>query len=487
MASEEGHTMKFPHTTKAPSMSAISPCLALAGGLLVGCAGTYESAGRSVGHNLTRAQHNDIFSPLRADRKEPTSAVAGNLAGYLRLALKNNPDIRADFERWQASVYRISRAHRLPEPTINFRYFIQSVETRVGPQRARLSLQQAFPWPTRLSAGTNAASAKARAMQRRFDAQTLSVAQRVETAYWNLWQIRTTRSIHREHLDVLRSLSESVRARMSTGAATLADLQQLDLAAARTEDNIHGMDEAERAAEASLRALIGVKAQKNNFTTPTPDEPGTASLPIDSAETLSASARTHPMIASLGLLAEADEAKAQAKTAERFPSFTVGADWIITGKAAEPSTIERSGQDAVIVGAGIQLPLWQGSYSDSIKAAKADARAHRAEQQSLVDQAEAELASTLAHLRDTTRRVDLYRVTLVPLAETAYASVLGSYTVGRGTVAQALLSQRDLLELRIELERARADHARTWARLEALVGRELRSAARLETHIGEKR
>src|SRR5690606_1669905 len=145
----------------------------------------------------------------------------------------------------------------------------------------------------------DAASAQARAMQRRFEAQALSVAQRVEAAYWHLWQIRTTRSIHREHLDVIRGLSESVRARMSTGVATLADLQQIDLAAARIADNIRGMDEAERGAEAFLRAAIGVAA---DYPVPTPDEPAAAGMPADSPEALSASARAHPMIDSLGLL-----------------------------------------------------------------------------------------------------------------------------------------------------------------------------------------
>lgn len=464
-----------------PHMSAVS-AVALAGGL-VGCAGTYESA---VRRDLVRAEREYAFSPepaaARSADRESASSVETGLPGYLRLALENNPDVRASFERWQASVHRISRARRLPEPTIGFGYFVQSVETRVGPQQARLSLQQAFPWPTRLSAGADAASAQARAMQRRFEAQALSVAQRVKAAYWHLWQIRTTRSIHREHLDVIRGLSESVRARMSTGVATLADLQQIDLAAARIADNIRGMDEAESGAEAFLRAAIGVAA---DYPVPTPDEPAAAGMPADSPEALSASARAHPMIDSLGLLAEASEATARAEGAERFPSFTVGADWIITGDAAMPG-VEGSGRDAVIVGAGIRIPLWQGSYSDSIEAAEAESRAHRADQRSLVDRAEAELASTLANLRDATRRVDLYRVTLVPQAETAYESVLGSYTVGRATVAQVLLSQRDLLELRIELARARADHARTWARLEELVGRELTPAVRPDSLPGEE-
>ena len=62
---------------------------------------------------------------------------------------------------------------------------------------------------------------------------------------------------------------------------------------------------------------------------------------------------------------------------------------------------------------------------------------------------------------------------LLPQAQAAYESVLGSYAVGRSAVAETLLAQRDLLELGIESARARADHQRAWARLDSLVGNEV--------------
>ena len=454
-----------------PAVASSLVILALTG-IQVGCAGKYEPA---VRRDLSALRADYAFLTQEAPPDEDPgggalhSRVEAGLAGYLRLALERNPDIRAGFERWQASVHRISRARRLPEPTIGFGYFVESVETRVGPQQARISLQQAFPWPTKLTAGADAASAQARAMQRRFEAQALVVAQRVATAYWNLWQVRAVKAIRREHLEVIRGLSASVRARVSTGAASLADLQQIDLTAAGIEDDIRGMEEAERGAEAQLRAAVGVAAA---FPVPTPQEPGRADMPMASSAALASLVRAHPMVESVGFLAEASEATARAEGADRFPSFTLGTDWIITDEADMPG-VKDSGQDAVIVGVGIRIPLWQGSYADSVAAAQADSRAQLAEQSALRDRVEAELAATLANLRDATRRVAIYRGTLVPQAEAAYASLLGAYPVGRATVAQLLLAQRDLLEQRIALEQARADHARSWARLEELVGREL--------------
>lgn len=459
--------------------------------LLTGCAGNHEAAVRqdlshasrgyasqqdaAATHNDAEAARSDAADSAHHSTRSTADAarsVEAGLSGYLRLALENNPELRASFERWQAGVLRISRARRLPEPTLGFGYFARSVETRTGPQRARISLQQAFPWPAKLSAGADAASAQARALQRRFEGQALAVARRTAAAYWALWQLRATRAIHREHAEVIRGLSESARARISTGAATLADLQQVDLAGARIEDMIRSMDEAERGAEARLRAVIGAAP---DFAVPTPEAPGRAVMPSEFEDALSASARAHPRIDSLGLLAEASQAKARAEAAARFPDMKLGVDWIATGETSAMG-VQDSGRDAVIVGAEFRIPLRRRSTSDSIAAAEAEARAGRAEQRAQTLRAEAELAEALATLRDLVRRVEFYRATLVPQAQSAYESVLGAYTVGRGTVAQTLLSQQDLLELRIELERARAEHASTWAELEEIVGRALTPA-----------
>lgn len=452
-----------------------------------GCAGTGEELVRedlaAYRERLYREptqgalQSNTSGQSERAGQAEPNSrkmqhAPDGRLARYLALAMARQPALAAAFARFEASVARISRARRLPEPTLSFGYFLQSVETRVGPQRARLSLQQSFPWPTKLLAGADAASAQARAAQRRFEAQSLAVTARVATVYWDLWQVRRTRTIHREHLSVLQSLSEAVNARLATGAVSLAEQQQVDLAAARLQDAIAGMDESEWAAQARLRAAVGLPEGTPFLTLATVDDPPPACLPEAAEASLKERALEHPFIAAFGSAAEAHEASARMEAADRLPSFTVGADWILTGEAAM-SGVQDSGKDALMVGVGLRLPIFQGSYSESVEAAEADGRAERKSQQAAADQALAELQLALSALRDAVRRVELHEYTLLPQAEAAYRSVLGAYTTNRGSVAQLLLAQRDLLELNIALQQARADHARAWSRLEQVVGQHL--------------
>jgi len=103
--------------------------------------------------------------------------------------------------------------------------------------------------------------------------------------------------------------------------------------------------------------------------------------------------------------------------------------------------------------------------------ARAEGAAHRADRDAALYSADAQLQAAISAVRDAQRRIDLYRHTLIPQAETTFQSVLGGYQSGRSTVASALLVQRELLELQLELARSRAHHARAWAVLEAVAGR----------------
>jgi len=433
--------------------------LAMAQGASLGCRGTYESATR---HDLANAATIVAQDEAPPDA-EPT--LDGSLSSYLAFALARSPELRASFERWRAATMKISRARRIPEPVIKYSYFVRSVETRVGPQNHKLSLMQSFPWPTALSAGADAASETARAAERRFDAQALVVKQAVADAYWRLWLLQEEHHLKNEHDVVMETLAGTVRGRVRTGAASLADLNQVELGIARHHDHHGAHQEDQRVATADLLRAIGATARERGLTaTDAPFE----GLPSKSEEALHRAARQHPRIEAAELMASASDSQVRAEAAERAPSLLAGLDWIAVGQA--PAAVGKSGQDAVIVTAGLSVPLWGRNYRDAMSAARAEGAAHRADRDAALRTADAQLTAALSAVRDAQRRIDLYRNTLIPQAETTFQSVLGGYQSGRSTVASALLAQKELLELQLELARSRAHHARAWAVLEAVVG-----------------
>lgn len=452
-----------------PYFSIVAIALA---GLLTGCATDLERRSDRDLHSVSHAQarlHSTTSSPTPGgiDPEE----LDGTLGSYVQYAMNHSPVLRASFEDWRASAKRISRSRRLPEPVITYGYFVRRVETRVGPQRHRIGLSQSFPWPTKLTAGADSASLAARGAQRRYEVVALELTRKIAEAYWRLWLIDRSRVVHRDQKRLLEHFSALVRGRVEVGQATLADLGQIDLSVSRLTDTLAGLDEQEQVARAALVAAVG--APPGTKTTILADAPP-LTLYAEPEEALLSSALEHPRVRVFGLMAESQLHRSRAAGADAYPSFTLGVDYIETGPAQMPGVAD-SGKDAVVAMVGAKLPLWGGSYQAEQEEARAEGQAHRAREAAARDQAAADLQKAMSEVRDAARRAKLHRDTLLPQAETVYTSGLGAYQVGRSSLASVILAQRELIDIQLAFDRALADHALAWARLEEVVGRPVKS------------
>ncbi len=441
------------------------------------CAGPVE---RSTLADL-RAVESILADPpptLDGSADEPSlPAFDGLVPAYLAYAFERSPSLRATFEDWRAATFRPAQERRLPEPTITYAGFISSVETRVGPQRHRLGAQQWFPWPSRLTAGGQAASLEAQAAQRRFEAHALEIAAEVHSAYWALWRVHRQREVLQDAVEILRSLSAQVRTRIEVGAADLADLAQIDLMLSRDRDRLAGLDEAQRVAEARLVRVLG--APDGTSTPVSSGSPRVAELD-ESVEALTAEAAQHPQVETLAKLSDAAQQRVREARADRFPSFGIGVDWIITGQSPATMPPPDSGKDAVAVSLSLKVPLWGRAYGAGENEARARGAALRARAIDARNATTADVRAQIARLNDDIRRVRVYQTTLIPQAETTLESVLGSYSAGRSSVAELLWAERELIGLQDELYAVEADYGARLANLERAVGRPVRTKGQID-------
>lgn len=454
---------------------AARPSLLAVAVLVTGCADPLE---RSTTRALVEidaelAPLAELEAEASPDADVPLEGIDGTLPGYVAYAYAHRPALRASFERWRAASHRPRQARRLPEPQITFTAFVRPIETRVGPQRIKLGAMQWFPWPSKLGAAGRAAAREAEAEQRRFEADALAVAAEVSRAYWGLWEIRRTRAVDEDALVVLRSLCEQIRARLEVGGADLADVSRLELMVSRADDRLASLHERERMAEAELVRTIGAPAG-----TPTPTDAREPSVVLPSDEAaLRRAAIEHPRVLEWASRSEAARSRERAARGDRLPSFGVGVDWVITGEAGDGSaghvSADESGKDAVMVTAGLRIPLWSRAYGAAEGEARALDAANRARALEARNAALAEVEQSLARVREGARRTALYESTLVPQAEAAFESVTLGYASGRATVGELMLSERDLLDLQRERVSALAALGVAWAELERVVGRPL--------------
>ncbi|PRQ08154.1 Outer membrane efflux protein BepC precursor [Enhygromyxa salina] len=447
--------------------------LALSGSLaLAGCVTraerTMQGSLDRAGQTLAAAPQVAADAPLGddwANGEQPN--FDGTPEPYVAYALVHEHNLRASWERWRAATHRVARERRLPSPMLTYAVFVSPVETRVGPQRHRLGVQQRFPWPGELLAGADAATAAARVEQRKFEAAALELRARVVIAYWRLWTLREIEVIEREQLELYEGLIEIARARLEIGNASLADIQQLELGRARLADQIDGLNESQQAAQAALVAAVAAPPE-----TPTPTASALPRLEQPGADeaSLRLALVDHPSLGRWQAQAEVGDLRVKEARHARAPGFSLGVDWVEVGPA-RMGNVADSGKDAVSISVGVELPLWQRNYAEDQRAAEAEAAAARAEWAATRDRAAAQLSMALSQIRDTARRAALHEDTLIPQAQSALESTLGGYATGDVQFAAILLAERELLELRLAAVQLHAAHAIAWADLEAIVGR----------------
>jgi outer membrane protein TolC len=337
-------------------------------------------------------------------------------------------------------------------------------------------LRQELPWPSERRAERDAANAEADAVEARFRATWLSVRREVVDAVMELWAVDRLVAIDREQLEITGSIADATLGALRIGEATLADQQQVELQRARLEDRLVGRAEQRRIVEARLRATLGLGPAAILPALPSTRPP---TLPAESEEDLAFAQIEHPMVQMPTAMAAAAEAMERRHRALALPGLGVGVEWMRMPGAM--------GDRAVSPMISLRLPFAGRRHRTSAHGADAERLAWEAERQAAANDTAAALTEALILVRDSARRIATLTTTLIPQADAVGSSRLGAYRVGRGMVGDALMAQRELVELRGELVEAEREHELAWAMLEEAVGRPVRrrtvEAGGVVTHL----
>jgi outer membrane protein, heavy metal efflux system len=180
---------------------------------------------------------------------------AGELQHYLAEAAQNNPGLEAAFNRWKAALEKIPQVKSLPDPRFTYSYFIEEVETRVGPQEQRFAISQTFPWFGKLDLRGDVASAAAEAERKRYEQEKLDLFYRVKSAFYEYAYLAQSIETTRQHLLLLQNIEEIARARLKSGAPQNAAVQaQVELG--KLEDRLQTLEAMRLPLSAQLSAAL---------------------------------------------------------------------------------------------------------------------------------------------------------------------------------------------------------------------------------------
>jgi len=482
-------------------------CLMISAGLC-GCApGGPRMA--SAAQRIHDISSDACLPPERSSERRPLPALTAEstLEDYLRYAALNNPALEAAFNRWKAALEQIPQVTALPDPRFTYAYFIEEIETRVGPQRYRLALSQMFPWFGKLKLRGSIAAERAEAARQQYEAEKLRLFYKVKTAYYEYWYLGRAVEVVRTTLDLLKYLERVARARYRAAADGHSDVMRAQVEIGKLEDRLRSLLDLRGAVVARLNAALNRPA---GYSLPWPKHMPEQHLSVDDEQVVALARRNNPELKALSYDSRSRRIAIDLAKKDYFPDITLAVQFTEVGRGprvsgpglkapfAQRSAVrlaQRSGdlldaynivhafmspdlpgdagKDAWIVSVSMNLPIWLSKY----RAGERQARAmYLASVKAKVQRENDLIARTrlaLYNFHDAERKINLYRDTLIPKARQSLKATETAYRAGQVGFADLVDAVRVLLEFRLSYERAVADRAKYLAELEMLVGGQL--------------
>ncbi len=400
--------------------------------------------------------------------QEP-AAEAADLEIYTRYGLSKNAGLRSAFERWRSAMERILQVSTLPDPRFTFGQYIESVETRTGPQENTFALSQTFPWFGKLETRGEVQRQEANKRWAEVLAKQLAVELEIRDAFYEYSYLFEAVRITEDNLVLLKRL-EPIAQRKIQGGGSQDDLIRLQVEIGKIENDVETLKKFRRPLSARLRAAMNWRGDNP---LPWPKSKSKAdqsfSLPMLKDRIL----KSNPDLLALHEEAEKQALRIELADLDRYPDFTLGANYIATD-TARSSGVSGSGDDPFIFTLSFNIPIQRAKYD----AAENEARAARAAAIASIRQRENDLFSSLDlqsyKLDDAFRQVALYRDSLLPRARQALEVTEVAYRAGTASFTDLIDSQRVLLTFDKAYERARANYEQALAAIEALCGEKIR-------------
>ena len=408
---------------------------------------------------------------LAADADRPAAALLpaedASLEEYLRFAALNNAGLEAAFNRWKAELERIPQAESLPDPRFNYTYYIEEVETRVGPQRQKFGVMQMFPWFGTLRLRGDSATESAAAAQQAYAKTKLALFYRVKAAYHEYWYLAQTVAVTKQHIRLVTNLEGVARTRFKAGAAPHSAVIQAQVELGKLDDRLRTLEALREPMVAKLNAALN---RQTHLALPWPRSLPESAVSFTDEQAMQWLAESNPDLRRLDHLVLKEEAGIKLAGKNYYPDISLGVDYVDTDDALNPDMAD-SGKDPVMAMVSIDLPIWRGKYRAAEREARFKKAAVEEDRKDVGKRLEAELELALYYFRDADRKIDLYGDTLVPKAEQSLAVSQQGFETGKTSFTSLIDAQRLLIEFQIAHQRAQADRGQRLAEIEMMTGR----------------
>jgi len=393
------------------------------------------------------------------------SAVqAQTLDSYLQIAAENNPGIQSKYMEFEAALQKIPQVNALPDPSFSFGYFISPVETRVGPQRAKFSLSQMFPWFGMLEAKSDAAALAAAAKYQAFLEARNKLYFDVAAAYYPLYELQQMQEIERENIEILQSYKNIATGKFENGAAPMVDVLRVDIMLKDSRTNLEILNEKEHALVSTFNNLLNRNENEDVMVADT-----LPAVEIELAAVKDSLLHRNPAINALDLKTEASKANQVIAQKQGLPNIGVGLDYVIVGERTDMQVAD-AGKDVLMPMVSVSIPLFRKKYDAAEKEAQFMEQSYKLQKENALNSLSSEFDRTLFEISQQLELLELYREQ-VTTTQQSLNLLFSAYSNSGQDFEEVLTMQQKLLKYEKMMAQAVAKYHTAVARLDYITAK----------------
>jgi cobalt-zinc-cadmium efflux system outer membrane protein len=419
---------------------------------------------------LGQQQINESVPIASSPQEHAHLEAATSLQDLLTEAERNNPQIEASRQAWEAAKQVPSQVSTLPDPQFD----VQQVD--VGSPRPfagytnsdfaylGVGVSQDIPYPGKLRLRGDMAKRDADVTEQQYESVRRSVLAGVKSVYFQLAYLSKTLAILESDGQLLRQVEKAADARYRSGAGSQQELLQAQLEQTKLlrEITMHHLEVAK--AQAQIKQLLNRPQDTQDIE---PAELPETALPYSFDELLAAMKAQNPEISGAQQMVEKQKLQIDLAHKDFYPDFNIQYMW----QRTDPTQFRAY----YMLSVGVRVPIYRSrKQRPELAQAEADLNRARSEEESQTQQVAFELRTSFDTAEKTAELLKIYRDGLLPQTRVEFQSGLAAYENNKQDFQGLLASFLDVLHLDEEYWQSIADRETALARLEELTGLSLR-------------
>jgi outer membrane protein, heavy metal efflux system len=392
------------------------------------------------------------------------------LAELLAEAEKNNPQIEAARQGWQAAKQVPTQVSTLPDPQFNLQHVsVGSPRPFAGYTNSDFAylgfgISQDIPYPGKLRLKAEIAKRDADVSQQQIESVRRAVLAEIKGIYFQLAYLSKTLTILEEDGELLKQVEQAAEGRYRSGMGTQQDVLQAQLQKTKLlrEIAMHHLQVGKL--EAQLKQLLNRSQESPDVE---PADLTETPLAQTYGDLLAAAQVQNPEIASAQKMIERQSLQVDLARKDFYPDFNVQYMW----QRTDPAQFRAY----YMLSVGIKVPIYRSrKQRPELAQAESEQLRARSELQMQSQQLAGDLRSQYVIVQQTSELLKIHREGLSPQAHSEFQAGLAAYQSNKQDFQALLTAFLDVLHLDEDYWQNMAEYETAIARLEQLTGLSLR-------------